>query len=678
MSKIRLLSDIVANQIAAGEVVERPASVAKELLENSLDAGGMRLEIEIEQGGKNLLRVRDDGEGMTRDDTLLAFERHATSKIRTVTDLNSITTFGFRGEALASIASVARITLCSKLRDEIAGTELEIEGGRIKHVRDSAWPGGTEITIRDLFFNIPARRKFLKSEATESFHITNLVTHYALANPDKSFILKNNGRETINVSPVTDLGDRAYQLFGEKLLGELVKVDYEHNGMTVRGYVSRPQEQRASRDAQYLFVNGRYVKDRLIGRAVTEAYRNILPPGFFPSVMLFVELSPEEVDVNVHPQKTEVRFRHSSLVHDTVRDGVKLALGVVKPFAHFPGLQEPLHPPASLPLEGGSSPLQPEPETGQPAAPATDFKAAFAALDRNFKAEFQPAERLSAEHHPQPSVLSSQPLPEPRLGPAQSSPSPPQETQPAPFFLTQPKIDPSVAEVAERFVRAAGSGAKAGRGVCAGYRRARSEVRDFIPESRELRSDVRILGQMHDSYIIATDARGLLLIDQHVAHERVLFEQHLRRLMNRTVVSQALLIPETLDLTPAQGAAFAAVNADLEANGFDVMQLSARTIALRALPAELDAEEARTLLLELLDVVEAENRSLALEYFQREIAAGLACRAAIKVNMILNMEKMTWLIDELMKTENPTNCPHGRPVLLRFDMHEIERGFKRI
>lgn len=680
MSKIQLLPDIVANQIAAGEVVERPASVAKELLENALDAGATRVEVEIEQGGKNLIRIRDDGEGMTRDDTLLAFERHATSKIRTVEDLNAIDTFGFRGEALASIASVSRITLFSKLRDDVAGTELVIEGGRIRHVRDASWPGGTEISVRDLFFNVPARRKFLKTETTESFHVTNLVTHYALANPEKAFVLRNNGREIIQVTPTASLRDRAYQLFGEALLEELVKVEFSQNEITVGGFISRPQQQRASRDGQYLFVNGRYVKDRVLGRAVSDAYRNIIPPGFYPSVLLFVEVSPEEVDVNVHPQKTEVRFRRAQAVLETVRDGLKLALGVEKPFAHFPGLSDlretetaasavppsaeeliepPFLSPPAEPVEVGSLPERrlelPRPAIAQPV------------LDRNFKAELAARrEELERLEHTEPVSESSR---------VESRP-----IQPPPFFLTSPKGEPvtPVRPELELFPQLARQGSRSGRSLCA-QRRTRTPESYVAASPLELpRQDFRILGQLHESYIIATDARGLLLIDQHVAHERVLFEQHLRRLMSREVVSQKLLIPHTLDLTPAQAAAFEHTMADLDQCGFDVMQLSGRTIALRALPAELEPEEARTLLIELLDVVEEEQRSVALEHFQREIAAGLACRAAIKVNKVLNLEKMTWLIDELMRTENPTNCPHGRPVLLRFDMQDIERGFKRI
>src|SRR6266508_2739491 len=333
MSKIRVLPDHITNLIAAGEVVERPASVAKELVENAIDAGATRIVIDVEAGGRRLLKITDDGEGMNRDDSVLAFERHATSKISRAEDLNAIGTLGFRGEALASIASVARVELVTCAADAKAGTRVVIDGGRMRDVKDAAHPRGTTITVRDLFFNTPARRKFLRSEATESYHLTNLVTHYALAHPETSFTLTNNGRETIRVAPAKDLRERAYQIFGAQLLDGLLEVNNvtEPPGQfariaRVQGFVSAPRERRTSRDSQFLFVNGRFVRDRLIGRALTEGYRSILPHGVYPAALLFIETPLEEVDVNVHPAKTEVRFRRAAAVADSVREAVRAAL----------------------------------------------------------------------------------------------------------------------------------------------------------------------------------------------------------------------------------------------------------------------------------------------------------------------------------------------------------------
>src|SRR3954468_8887789 len=327
MSKIRVLPDHVSNLIAAGEVVERPASVAKELVENAIDAGATRIAIDVSSGGRRLLKIMDDGEGMTRDDAVLAFERHATSKIKTAEDLSAIATLGFRGEALASIASVARVELVTKSDGAEAATRVLIEGGRMRDVKDAAHPRGTTITMRDLFFNVPARRKFLRSEATESFHLTNLVTHYALAHPEISFTLTNNGRETLRAERAADLRERAYQIFGAEFLENLLEVGGGHERVArVRGYVSAPRERRTSRDAQYLFINGRYVRDRLIGRALSEGYRSILPHGVYPAALLFLEIPLEEVDVNVHPAKTEVRFRRAAAVADAVREAVRAGL----------------------------------------------------------------------------------------------------------------------------------------------------------------------------------------------------------------------------------------------------------------------------------------------------------------------------------------------------------------
>ncbi|HEY6119435.1 MAG TPA: DNA mismatch repair endonuclease MutL, partial [Pyrinomonadaceae bacterium] len=298
MSKIRVLSDHVANQIAAGEVVERPASVAKELVENAIDAGAKLISIDIESGGRRLLKVADDGEGMVRDDALLAFERHATSKINRSEDLAAIATLGFRGEALASIASVARVELVTRIQDAAAGTRVVIEGGRMRDVKDAAHPRGTTIVVRDLFFNIPARRKFLRSEATETFHLTNLVTHYALAHPEIAFGLTNNGRELVRAIEARDLRERAYQIFGPEFLENLLEVSGGYPEVArVRGYVSAPRDRRTSRDAQYLFVNGRFVRDRLIARALSEGYRSILPHGVYPAALLFIETPLDEVDV---------------------------------------------------------------------------------------------------------------------------------------------------------------------------------------------------------------------------------------------------------------------------------------------------------------------------------------------------------------------------------------------
>ncbi|HKG45856.1 MAG TPA: DNA mismatch repair endonuclease MutL [Pyrinomonadaceae bacterium] len=610
MSKIRVLADHVANQIAAGEVVERPASVAKELVENSIDAGARRISIEIEAGGRRLLKVSDDGEGMVRDDAILAFERHATSKIRETDDLNAIGTLGFRGEALASIASVAKVELTTCIEAASAATRVTIDGGRMRDVKDAAHPRGTTIVVRDLFFNIPARRKFLRSEATETYHLTNLVTHYALAHPEISFTFVNNGREVVRAAPAKDLRERAYQIFGEEFLKNLLEVDGgEPQFAHVTGFVSAPRDRRTSRDSQYLFVNRRFVRDRMIGRALSEAYRSILPYGVYPAALLFIETPLEEVDVNVHPAKTEVRFRRQAAVADAVRESVRAALA--------------------------SASYVPPPEQPQVPEPVMTATAAVSSI-----------------------------TPQPRIE-----------------FVPPPAMEPSGDEIArdiESMLRSASTYQPAPpvQAVVPPLDSAEKLAREVTQES--LSTNIRPLGQLEESFIIATDDDGLLLIDQHVAHERILFDKYRALESERRSDSQQLLVPETFDLTPAQAAVFDDLVPELEKYGFELMRLSGRTVAIRSVPADLPGSEARNMLAELLDTVDAEKKSTPRETLRDEIAASLACHAAIKVNMPLAPEKMRWLIDRLLQTSSPTTCPHGRPVILRLRTRDILKGFHRI
>ncbi len=639
MSKIKVLPDSLANKIAAGEVVERPSSVVKELLENSLDAGARKISIEVEAGGKRLIRIVDDGEGMTRDDAITAFERHATSKLRTAADLETITTLGFRGEALPSIASVSRLFLRTKTESDVEGTEVEFNGGKLVAVRDIAWPGGAEFEVKDLFFNIPARRKFLKSDATESFHITNLVQHYALANPHLAFLLVNNGREAIRVAPASSLKERAYQILGGALLKKLLEVKSESNGLRIEGFVSNPQEQRSSRDAQYMFVNRRFVRDQLIGRALSEAYRSMMPSGTYPAAVLFVEVPPMEVDVNVHPAKTEVRFLHEGAILAFVRDAIAEAIKATEPVTRLGARR----------AEGEITPSHQI--NNQP----PQYAQRDAAIDRNIA---NPSLNSSSSY-------SSAPL---RSGAS--------ETQP-PFIATEATQAPEqVIDSSDHFAEQSELS----------YSNEPSS--DQIPATRisdeteaqvlpEMGHGIKPMGQIRDSYVVATDEEGLLLVDQHAAHERILFEQFRDVRLARVTEVQPLLIPETLDLSPAEVEAFNVIQAELESMGIEAMQLSGRTIAIKTAPSGLTSNDVLTLVRELLAVVERERRNFTVERIRDEIAASLACKAAIKVNMPLTTEKMQWLIDELMKTKNPMTCPHGRPSIMRMELRDIERGFKR-
>jgi len=660
MNKIRILSDQLVNQIAAGEVVERPASVAKELVENSIDAGAPQIQIDVELGGRRLLRVTDNGEGMTRDDAMLAFERHATSKLGSVDDLETIATLGFRGEALASIASVARVELVTKREGENIATKVIFEGGRLIDIKDAAHPKGTTIAVKDLFFNVPARRKFLRSEATENYHLTNLVTHYALANPEIAFTLTNNGRETLRVAPAKDLRERAYQLLGSQLIESLLPVDggLKHVAWA-RGFVSAPRERRTTRDGQYFFINGRFVRDKIIGRALSESYRSVLPHGVYPVALLFLDIPLQEVDVNVHPQKTEVRFRRADAVRDAVAQAVRNALagaGYVKEFEsnsvfdvgvqeeRLVVINEESIPPAPT---GGSL------QTEQPTQSRIEFGfevkedlqkigAAENAIP-NFEAQ---ADVKTSHAETQSDIFQTSPI---QLQPERTF-----EIKPKEEF--KPRIEPTPSYFPP-------------------LNSATALIKEVPLES--LSTNIKPLGQLRESYIVAVDDEGLLIIDQHVAHERILFDKFSRIEATRKAESQRLLIPETFDLTPAQAVAFETVVNELESYGFGLMRLSGRTVAINAVPADLPAGEARNMLAEVLDTVDAEKRGNAKATWRDEIAASLACRAAIKVNMILTQEKMRWLIDVLLLTSSPTTCPHGRPIVLRLTVADIEKGFHR-
>jgi DNA mismatch repair protein MutL len=711
MSKIRVLPDTLANKIAAGEVVERPASVVKELLENALDAGAGKINIEVEAGGKRLIRIIDDGEGMTRDDAIIAFERHATSKLRTAADLEFITTLGFRGEALPSIAAVSKLFLRTKTASDVEGTEVEFNGGKLVNVRDIAWPGGTEIEVKELFFNMPARRKFLKSDATESFHITNLVQHYALANHQLALLLINNARDSIRVPAVQSLKERAYQILGGPLLNKLLEVDSQANGLKIIGYVSNPQEQRSSKDAQYLFVNRRFVKDQLISRAVSESYRSMMPSGTYPAAVLFIEVPPDEVDVNVHPAKTEVRFLHESTIFAFVRDSIAQALKSTDTITRLPGTaggirvaperfrsdaprwqniptwsQNSFNPVEALPSVAKSTTVSNPVPAGQTEAdspptqgPAREVLGAESESAR--RATLEPTAAMNPGSDSWPSAEERRAL----LEDLHTNVASPAEAQRASATESQSRLAATEEGIAQPDIAAEPTAGQAFVGEQAAAAELAVSQRATEPQGAGLREEssvsfwhgIKPMGQIRDSYIVATDDEGLLIFDQHVVHERILFEQIRDGRMSRVNQIQPLLIPETLDLSPAESEAFQVVKDELEHLGIETMELSGRTIAIKTAPAGIASKDVVAIVQQLLSAVERERRSFTIETIRDEIAASMACKAAIKVNMALTEEKMQWLINELMKTQNPMTCPHGRPIIMRFDLRDIERGFKR-
>src|ERR1700722_12565822 len=657
MGRIHVLSETVANQIAAGEVVERPASVVKEMLENSLDAGATRIKISVEAGGKKLIQITDNGCGMVRDDAMLAFERHATSKIKNAVDLLSVATLGFRGEALPSIASVSRLRLETRAQEGDAGTVVEINGGKIARVEEAGLPLGTSITVRDLFFNTPARKKFLKAESTELSHIASLVTHYALAHPEKHFELHSATNAMLVAPPVAGYSERVYQIFGKETLDQLIAVaavqplervglpqpppwrrkEVDENGdevpekdpgeMRIHGFVSKTEIQKLNRNSIFVFVNGRLIRDRLVHHALTEAYRNIIPPSVHPVVLLFLEMPAGEGDVNVHPSKTEVRFRQQSVMHDFVRDSARAALMKARPVPQFV-TEMRAHATASPSLTPG-------------AGAAESVRTIYAAAESQ--------------------VFTLQ------------APVPPPVSERFHFGVDGIAVDGNAALAVARAPQIVSEVMESD--VCA----------PPLPEDHEAAGDLapslaslKPLGQIRDSFILAVNHEGLWIVDQHVAHERVLFEKVLKQRTAQKVESQRLLMPLLLELTPAQQAVFAEISEELNQNGFEAEQIGARSVAIKVAPAGVEAAQIEHMLHELLDQFSREEQALNMEKVRARIAASIACHAAIKVNMPLQQNKMEWLLAELAKTECPMSCPHGRPVVLRYSMKDIQKAFKRI
>ncbi len=571
MKKIRVLADDVAQKIAAGEVVERPVSVVKELVENALDAGARDIRVELLEGGKSLIRVVDDGAGMGPEDALLCFSRHATSKIATEADLDRISTLGFRGEALASIAAISRLVLKTYDGEGEKGTQVTREGERLAGVKDVAFPRGTSIEVRDLFFNLPARRKFLRSDRAELSLVVRYLLNAALTEPEIRFILVHGSREVLHAPPVAGLKERIYQLYGKSVLEGLAPLDYGEEGGQIEGFASRPLAGRADRSHQFFFVNRRPVRDRILQAALNQAYMGRLEKDKSAEAFVFLRLPPGDVDVNVHPAKTEVRFRDSQAVFRLVVRAVEAAAA----------------------SETGVKAVYPKSEEGRSATEGARIE-------------------------------------EPGLD------------------LGDRGIEP-----AARGDRPAGRPDAAGAGT-----------RETGP---------RVLGQYLNMYIVAADTDGVLVIDQHNAHERVLFDKYREIDRQGTWPRKTLLVPIILDLSPSQAVRFEAEQAVLADLGFLAEPMSGGSLALKEFPDIFDAGEARSVFLALL---EEESRD-PIAGRRDKFLATLACKTAVKAGEPLPFEKMAYLVEELFKSPRPGLCPHGRPVVVRLERGQIERGLRR-
>jgi len=598
LPKIRILSEDLANQIAAGEVVERPASVVKELVENSIDAGATMIRLDIEGGGKKKIRIMDNGMGMAPEECRLAFSRHATSKISRFEDLQTIHSLGFRGEALASIASVSKVR-CTSSRNESEGGKLVLmEGGEILEEKDVACPQGTTIEVAQLFYATPARSKFLKGDSTEFSHITQVITQQALANPHIQFLLTHNTREVINTLPTDQLHYRIAELFGADLAKFLLEVEAQSGDYHLIGFVSSPVHTRSSRSAQYCFINGRFVRDKVILHATQQGYSHLLPKGQHPAMFLYLTMDPRLIDINVHPSKAEVRFAFQQDVHQFVAHGVRSAL-----------------------------------ENNQ-----------------QVSIDLTAREQVDTSMEERPKQVSSQP------------------NNQVPQWANRSHLS-NQGDHSQSLRTFMGQGPAASQVPC--FDRAPTPVANLIY------SEFEPLGQLNRSFIIMQGKQGLLVVDQHVAHERILYERFLETAKNRKVEVQKLLFPLTLELSPGESEMLTPHLERLLELGLELEHFGQNEFLLRSVPAILKNADHEKLLRETIDLLPRGTHEDVLNEKYEDVLIMMSCRNAIKVNHTLNLDQIRKLISELEQTSMPYTCPHGRPISLLFEIDDILKNFLR-
>jgi len=612
---IQILSDDLANQIAAGEVVERPASIVKEVVENAIDAGATRISIEIEEAGKKSIRVSDNGSGMEPEDARLAFERHATSKIKSASDLESIQSLGFRGEALPSIASISRVRMATGTGKGRNGTEISIEGGGASKVKEIAFSQGTTIEVNQIFYNTPARQKFLKRDGTEASHITQVVQQQALAHPEIQFSLHHNGRQLLATLPTDQALYRIAELFGAELSKELIRVESDDGTYRIEGFISSPVYTRSNRNTQYCFINSRFVRDRVLLSATQQGYSHLLPRGQHPVLFLFMTMDPGLLDVNVHPAKAEVRFAFQQDVYRFVSHAVQDALQQnKKSFTPMgddsapggqhrdmsPSLDVPGHQPVSAPSQGSTpGAYQPEPGRGD--------------WSRGLEALYKPAPSMDRGR----SVEA--------------------DSRQIEFFGQKPK-----------------------------------------PVSDMVFSEFEPVGQLNNSFILMQGPKGVLVVDQHIAHERVLYERFREAADNKKVEIQDLLFPLAVEFPPAEAQALAEHVGSLRELGMHLEAFGKDGFLLRAVPALLKNHDQESMIREVAGRLIREEKDHTLQGKMEDIMIMMSCRNAIKVNHPMELDQIRKLLHDLEQTKMPYTCPHGRPIALLFEMNDILRKFQRI
>ncbi len=664
MQHIQVLDQVTIDKIAAGEVIERPASIVKELVENAIDAGATHVTIEIEEGGISLIRITDDGSGIMKEDIRNAFLRHSTSKIRNVEDLLHITSLGFRGEALSSIAAVTKVEVITKTKEAILGTRYVIEGGQELSLDEAGSSDGTTFIIRQLFYNVPARRKFLKTAMTEAGHVQDLLIRLALSHPEVAFRFLNNNQEKLRTSGSGKLKDVIYNIYGRDVASNLLELDYRQGGIHITGYLGKPLITRGNRNFETFFVNGRYVKSTMISRAVEDAYKDFMMQHKFPFVVLHFQVDTETVDVNVHPTKMELRFQNQQEVYKTVFEAIHRQL-----------LEPELIPQVEVP-EPLTSPVQEKKKT-----PSPDLKLVRRAI---------PSDSKEAAV----SIVTT-----PRDSAAQTVPEPvKEEPHNEDYFIR--KMRERVMSYHNRNSSAEVKDQKKIFRPEEQKKRIQTSVREATtykinetpvvqkPEQlnlfeekllkREVRAEYRLIGQVFDTYWLVQFQDNLYIIDQHAAHERVLYERTLKEMKNREFTSQYLSPPIILTLSMQEAELLKTHKERFERIGFEIEPFGGEEYAIRAVPANLFSIAKKELFMEMLDnLADGLSTNMTPDIIDEKVAS-MSCKAAVKGNNRLSAQEVDALIGELLELENPYHCPHGRPTIIAMSKKELEKKFKRI
>lgn len=647
MARIQVLDQITIDKIAAGEVVERPASVVKELVENALDAGSTHIVVEIEEGGISLIRISDNGCGIDREDIPKAFLRHSTSKIRSVEDLTHVSSLGFRGEALSSISAVAKVEMITKRAEDTLGTRYVIEGGQKISMEDAGAPNGTTLMIRQIFYNVPARRKFLKTPMTEASHIQDLLIRLALSHPSVSFCFLNNGQEKLRTSGNGKVKDVVYAVYGREAAMSLLDMDYNRGGLHITGYVGKPEISRGNRNFENYFINGRYMKNAMVSKAIEDAYKDYSMQHRFPFVVLYLNLNQEEIDVNVHPAKMDLRFYKQQEVYNTIYEGIRTTLKEPELIPKVSVPDVPKDMTVAVPIKQETYKAEPVKEVKEKEVPPKVqdeeyflqkmrqrvMEAYQKKSDKSVKSipEYQPAEEKQPEYQP---IDEKQPEEKRQADCIKETAVYQEETQLS--FFEERLLD------------------------------------------REKKSEYTIVGQVFQTYWIVELDSQMYIIDQHAAHERVLYEKTIAAMKDRTYTSQMISPPIILTLSMQEEAVLKEHLDRFAQIGFEIEPFGGNEYAVRAVPDNLFHVAQKKLLIEMLDeMTEGISSGMAPNLIDEKIAS-MSCKAAVKGNQQLSYAEMETLIGELLQLENPYHCPHGRPTIISMTKRELEKKFKRI